>query len=481
MDDFCSKFLAFEEEHELLLQEVDGFHFWAFSRFNIYYEISRMISGGTATHNPDEKRVSAYLDIVRNMTLNNPILHASKKEIAFFTHARRVFLDDKYECIYTDKVAEEFGDRAVQCEFLYRNTHLKPAYSKNLLPLDYVDIWTGIQCRLNPGKYSEQQAVLGQKAAEIRQLVRDAFGVELKEAFLHNCFVRAFARYKVKKQLLGRLLDKINPKVVVEVVGYTFNNMILNEAALERGIVTVELQHGVIGRGHIAYNYQADRRYSFLPQNIFFFSDYWKQTCRFPLEDGNKHVVGYPYMESQMMKYKKTQPEEGKVRIIILSQPGIDDVFAELATKLLAREKLGNLDLEIIFKLHPHSYNGDKSIYAELLKDPRFKLIDHAKTPLYQLFAESDVQIGSTSTAIFEGVSYDLKTFIYHSPSTDVYMGDMCRLGYAQTFENDAELVEKIQRAVDGSGVASEKKVFFEVDAKRKMVNKLEELLKACN
>lgn len=477
MDSFRDKFLAFEEEHGLLTQEVDGFRFWALSRIGIAEEIFRLLSDRATEPVSEKKSAGTYFDILLNMTLNHPLLHASRKEIAFFTHARRVFIDDKYECIYTDKLAEEFGDRAVQCEYLYRNMHLKPAYSKQLLRLDYVDIWTGIRCRLDSKKYSRGQELLSQKVPYIRQLIQDAFNVDVGDAFLRNHFVRAYPRYKIKKQLLGRLLDKMKPKVVVEVVGYTFNNMILNEAAFERGIITVELQHGLIGSGHLAYNYLVDRKYSFLPQKMFFFSNYWVETCSFPLGEGNKLAVGYPYAESEMSKYKRTQPQNGKVRIIILSQPYIDKMFAELTAKLLTHEKLGNLDFEIVFKLHPHSYDADKSIYTEQLKDSRFKLIDNSKTPLYQLLAESDVQIGCTSTAIFEGLSYDLATFIYHLKDSDIHMGDLCRLGYAQMFEDDEDFIQKLQKTVEENNASREKKEFFEADAKQKMVNVLEALL----
>lgn len=478
MENFLDKFLAFEAKHGLIDQEVDGFHFWVYARFNIQIKLSQMTSGNMAGSIQEKKNI---LDILCNMTLRHPLLRAPRKEIAFFVHARRVFLDGKFECIYTDKVAEAFGDRAVQCEFLYRNMHLKPAYSKHLQPLDYVDIGAGLRCRLNPAKYRKAEAQLREKVVQVRRLIQEEFGLDVGEAFLHTNLVRAYSRYKEKRQLLGRLLDRIQPKVLVEVVGYTFNNMILNEVALEKGIVTVELQHGVIGNGHIAYNYMTDHSLPCMPQKMFFFSEYWKQTNRFPIGENNKYSVGYPYMEAQVMKYQKTQPKEGTVRIIILSQPEVDKVFAELVEKLMVSPQLGGKNFEVTFKLHPHSYDADKSIYTELLKDPRFKLIDNSKTPLYQLFSESDIQIGSTSTALYEGLSYDLKTFIYHLPNTDIYMGDVCNLGYAEWFEDFGDLQEKLRKSAEPNSVTPQRKVFFETDAKQKMVKQLEALLKECD
>lgn len=69
--------------------------------------------------------------------------------------------------------------------------------------------------------------------------------------------------------MLRRIIKSISPKVIVEVVGYETNKMIINEIAHEMGISTIELQHGVIGRGHIAYNYLINREYS-ICRSIFF-------------------------------------------------------------------------------------------------------------------------------------------------------------------------------------------------------------------
>ena len=63
---------------------------------------------------------------------------------------------------------------------------------------------------------------------------------------------------------------------------------------------------------------------------------------------------------------------------------------------------------------------------------------------LYSLFAESDIQVGVTSTAVFEGLAYHLTTFIYHLEKTDIYMKDLKETESAIFFDTAFELVKLI-------------------------------------
>lgn len=63
-----------------------------------------------------------------------------------------------------------------------------------------------------------------------------------------------------------KIFKKKKPKIIMEQCYYSFHKMVLNEVAKKQKILVVELQHGVMGMGHPAYN--------ILEKNIASFSDY---------------------------------------------------------------------------------------------------------------------------------------------------------------------------------------------------------------
>ena len=79
-----------------------------------------------------------------------------------------------------------------------------------------------------------------------------------------------------------KILNKIQPKLILEVVSYSLNRMVLNRLAFERSIPVVELQHGTMGREHIAYNYKEKKQLPELPDYYWIFGQFWKKNTRLP-------------------------------------------------------------------------------------------------------------------------------------------------------------------------------------------------------
>ena len=97
---------------------------------------------------------------------------------------------------------------------------------------------------------------------------------------------------------------------------YGFKMMLLCETAKELGIPVVELQHGTMGKEHIAYNFLKKRRLKSFPDYIFTFSQYDKKAARFPLTSDRIYAVGYPEMENKIIEYKKLFKKSGAAKSV---------------------------------------------------------------------------------------------------------------------------------------------------------------------
>ncbi|MDO5820036.1 MAG: sialyltransferase, partial [Methanobrevibacter sp.] len=102
---------------------------------------------------------------------------------------------------------------------------------------------------------------------------------------------------------------------------------------------------------------------------------------------------------------------------------------------------------QFIYKLHPGEYGTWRENYEYLIKATNefnnFKVIDESQPPLYELFAKSHYQIGAFSTAIYEGLAFNCKTFIIDVPGVE-YLDDLIEKNIVKKVKNSEELIDYI-------------------------------------
>jgi hypothetical protein len=101
--------------------------------------------------------------------------------------------------------------------------------------------------------------------------------------------------------------------------------------------------------------------------------------------------------------------------VLFISQGTIGEYLSKFAVEVSEDERI---DHEVVYKLHPGEYNRWQKAYPWLI-DANIRIIDSSTPPLYELFARAEVQIGVGSTAIYEGLAFDLDTFIYEAPGRE--------------------------------------------------------------
>jgi len=75
------------------------------------------------------------------------------------------------------------------------------------------------------------------------------------------------------------------------------------------------------------------------------------------------------------------------------------------------------------------------------LINANIKILDDSKTSLYNLFSESEIQVGVASTAVYEGLAFGLKTYILDVPGSEYFQplidaGQALKVGSAEEFIN---------------------------------------------
>lgn len=472
------EFLEIEKKYDLYHLEVEGVQCWQYIRFRFWnYKICSM-QLGLSSSSAKQGKASAFLNVLGS--LSYILLHPDKRklrqaDICFVAHERRTKSNGQYECLYTDRLKESWYPDAITLEKPFRMQHLRPVRTKNLYYTDLNNIKGSIKCQIQiVGKtshyrkvYREVHRLFGSPLDEIIQ----KYHLELEKEEIERQLAKTVLECQVLKKCYGKCLDIIKPKVIIEVVGYAKLNMILNELAKEKGIITIELQHGTMHGDHAAYQYaKGCGVISQFPDVLFLFSDYWKHCIHVPIKDDAIKVVGYPYFEQKLQQYPKTAADE-KERILFISQGTIGIELSKLAAETAAL--LDGDKYRIIYKLHPEEYAGWRERCPWLCSE-NIEVIDSLEHNIYEYFSICNIQVGVYSTAVYEGLGFGLRTFIYRIGHADT-MKELCSQGYGSFVSDASELVRKITDSQEKGKKCPE--LFWKREALQNMKNEIEQYI----
>lgn len=442
------RFLEIEQKYRLYEMSAAGVQYWIYARFTIWnYMICSSQLGLEEPHKAKHYTMIQKLGLIAGLTYHSvwkrriPRRHA---DVLLLDHERRIKNGRYYECAYTERLAEQYAD-SVTLEKPYEYRHFKPVRNKNILYTDYIavsaNVYYQLHKRCRTKKYQRLlRLVKRQMAGPIAEL-RRSYPFKTEDSELYELFLKKILLHQIEYRQYEKLLDRLQPKVIVEVVYYCMQNMIINEIAHKRGIPTMELQHGTIYAEHAAYQYAYHAGIVQLPERMLLFSDFWKQQLRVPIAGECLRAVGYPLFEEKQRAYGNKRKTGRKKTVLFISQGTIGKYLGRLAfemSRLLPAEKY-----RIVYKLHPSESQTWTEDYA-YFSMAGIEAAGQDGKSIYEYFASSDIQIGVYSTAIYEGLGFGLRTLIFRVGHYDI-MQPLVDAGYARYIDSAKEAVHEIE------------------------------------
>ena len=440
-------FLEIENKYGLIHDEIDGFAYWTYFRCDLKWELEQLEASCDEIYVYPKRSAWQHLK-TRVESLKSAVLFGhlprGRHDVLIFNHERRVWMEDHYECIYTDQIAQLYPDSVV-LERPYFQQHYRPVKTGNLVYTDYLEIKVALAIYLH-------RLLHKQKIERLKERMRERIRKPLEELCSIYCItynadsilekmVCGYIEYQVKRKSFGKVMDRVRPKVILEVVGYDLDCMVINELAYNRQIPTIELQHGTTGPEHIPYNYYPGTKVPQAPQYFFAFSRFWIDAARHPMPKASQIEVGFPYLDRRMVEVRKTVKRSIPRQIIFISQYPIGKELSSIAValnKIMDTEKY-----QIVYKLHPEEYEGWRSRYLELAESD-IKVYDTNHCDLYGLLAASTYQVGAyCSTSTFEGLAFNLKTYILRNGAL-AELKLLCEKHLAHFFDTAEELYQLI-------------------------------------
>ena len=460
--EICQKIWNLEEKYELNHKEIQGCYPWQLIRMYLYYEITRKTNVFESAQQSSLSlfdKINSFLPFLKNSISSNPLSGSENVDVLIFDHPRKVIFEDEYQDIYSyflKDTLNQYGKSFETIESPYLNQHFR---NKNNIKENHVRfndrilLGSFIHKTRNRGKlpFTEDEKQL---INTVKEELEAAFKIEIDLFRIIEDHILNF-QYDYKKYI--ELLQKKNPKLVFLVVAY--ENKALVAACKKMNIEIIELQHGTISPYHLGYSYPENTRkfndeikeIEYFPDKILSFGDYWKNACPFPIDSENIISMGFPYFEENSKTYmkvaeKKDNEQIGQQQILFISQGVIGKYLSKLAYETASNINESQ-NYNFIYKLHPGEYGTWRENYDYLTKAvdefDNFTVIDKSEPPLYELFAESHYQIGAFSTAIYEGLAFNCKTFIIDVPGVE-YLDDLIDKDIVKKVKNSEELINYI-------------------------------------
>ena len=458
-------FWQIEKDLDLFEERIDGVRFWERIRFPVHHRLMRglWLHGQADTEPPRDlfHRSRARLRALAAGLSRNPYF-ASPRDILFFGSARRKLRHDgKWWDIYCDPLIEHLDTPYLYIERPYLHAHMGPARTKDVRYLDFPYLLASTMKRagLCSILLSRQERLLCRAIGNRLEQDLDV-RIDIAKIVVHDLEVR-----KSRLPIYRMLLRRARPKLTVIVTSYGKETFI--ESCKELDIPVAELQHGIIHRFHLGYNYAGPHAKKVcFPDYLLLFGDFWKKDIEYPLAPERIHVVGYPYLEDEARRYRTVDRKE---QVVFISGGHIGKPISEFAVAF--QEAVGS-GLDVVYKLHPGEYSRWRTEYPWLASSS-IRVVEDDQTTLYQLLAESKVQVGVNSTAIYEGLAFGLQTVLLDLPGLEV-MERLVEEGVASVASSSEELVHA---ATSGQLGTTQADLYFQRNALARGLSAMQEIL----
>lgn len=410
--DTIVKLLDLEIDEKFFDLNVNGIYYWEFIRALTSCDINSKVNNSSDMFSKSKFSLKKYMISLRRF---NKYFIRKKSDILLIAHPRRtkkdgVFVNqyvDSYYDILNKKYSVQLVEEPTYAFFGGINTpHQFPLYNEDIYLTDFHELKMLLVKKLYKIIHFKKYKNLINEYEMLVTKLRKHFNSDNID--FKDVFIDILIRINYDRKYVNKILDKINPKVVmIHYMPSTFKQVMF-EVCNERGIKTVEVQHGTITKLDPYINKVLDTSLTKHDSNyIFSFGENQVSKNLLSIKNINNLIpVGLPFFEDIMNNVKKTD----KKYVLVISQSTIGEDMAKFAVKLSDLFIKNKIDNKIIFKYHPNELSNTYDILN------RDNIITYKnEKSIYDIQMESIIQIGSYSTSLYEGFALGVPTLVLTS------------------------------------------------------------------
>jgi len=438
-DKLFDKFINFEKEYSVFDLKYGEIYYWHLIRSWLYRSL---LKGERDYDDLDRKRGNA-LQVCRKIAVSmvNCVMYLKqfplKKnhcDILFSSPWNFRQVNGKYQDIFVeyldiDKKYFTKGFEYNDSKHISLRRDISSCFIDLKMMLDYLNFV--IKKKLN--KKDDLKEIEG-----VIKALNNVLDVDINAAQIKNRIRYSTCVFNSYYQKIKKYLAKIQPKAVILTNAYGLRQFATIRSSRELGIKTIELQHGLIGRYHIDYNF-ADPVGSakYCTDYLFTFGEYWNDTCRSPLSL-KKIEIGYRYIEYIEKSYKNINRDKKAVVFYSMKR----NEFADLSCRFADLVK--DLNYKVIFKYHP--VECGKADYPQLRRKD-ITVIDQP-TEVHDFLTRYEHHVSVGSTVLFEGAMRGASIYVWDISGKEL-TNDLIDNGYGRLVKDEHDLFELITKSIE--------------------------------
>ena len=441
------EFLHFERQQNPASLEVAGVEVWAYLRQRLFDDWSRSRGVHAERQSSPTRRYGRHA-LAQRRVLGQVLRRydprrLTRAPVLFLSHSRHAALETRHVSPYTHFLLRALPpDSYWDLQFSDGGKHHVDDGLERVLYLDalHQGAFKGYALARRWGRF---RRTLSAAARDLGALVQRELGYAPDAARLDQLLWNAVRTQHGWGSVCERLLDRVQPKLIVNVVHYNWPTLTLTERAHRRGIEVAELQHGTVSPEHIAYNVGLPQRSRTAPDHFLSFGEFWSQMVRgLGLPPERTPAIGFSWLENRISR----APRAPARTLLVLSQRSIGVELSKLAVEVARRVR--ELGWRVIYRLHSGEVADHRERMPWLIDAPLE--VSTGGVDLYRQFGEVSAQLGVYSTALFEGVAFALPTLVARLPGSGA-MTALVDFGGAR-FVADAADVADALAALSGAG-----------------------------
>ena len=419
INEFRKIFFKMEIENKLFYEKIkNDIYWWDIVRHDIYYQIFNSLEREDVAFKEKANSKSILLYLKKDLK-NLVYLYKNKnKDYMFFKSSRNNGKD-----LILDPIIESKKNIFIHETFLEKNKfEIKSIRVLQQIFFKKIEI----DCQ----KYEN--------------LIEKYFGKKVNLHFIINFLVNKFI---IDKKYYTIILNIVKPKKI-----YLVQNGIqkgLFEAAKQKKVTIIEMQHGFIGENHPAYSYPDEilikKNELYLPDYFCVFSNYWKNKINYPVK--KTFIIGNDnyFVEEELIK--------NNTDITFISSDMHQDKLDLYLETLLKIDKDNRI---INLKLHPNQKNKIDIIKVKYKSYPNVKII-FDEINMKSLLLKSECIVTVNSTVTYEALQLGIPCFIIKELN---YAEDLevLKLDGVFLIENKKQMEKILQKKIN----IKKKHIYFE-------------------
>ena len=436
---------------------------WPIIRYQIFLEYTQNEMNAASDLKKEEKAVldSKWKRLLKSagciieVAFSN-LRHADRCDILFiYGNSGNELRGEQYYNRFFDYYAELLPQKSKMLELNYENKIYRNRAVSNIYYGDTIDGKIEWMAKISKLKGGDRETV-----ARLILDLRSYFGNKFSEEFYIRTekMLHLFSKkIRYVDKYYGKVFKKLSPKLVImEDASYGFDKACKLWVLHNMGILSAEMQHGMIGLNHSAYNYadtilNSDYQ-NYLPRYYLTYGGRWNSLIH---TTSKAVVIGAPELAKKLSVYDFKEREKKGTILIALGMYGTHFVkfLRDLWPYLTERNT-------VVVKSHPNKAAWGEPLEEFLEFEKYVNFVSVPQGNIYDYIAEAEYVISDFSTTLFEADACGKKVCVYDCVQARAYIPK----SLGSWFHSADEFLDIVKKYQNGQMIRTNQETYYNLN-----------------